>query len=37
MTPLGSFSIGSSGFPRGAASDGLNFWVTFGVGKLARF
>jgi hypothetical protein len=37
MTPLGNFSIGPSGFPRGAASDGLNFWVTFGAGKLARF
>jgi DNA-binding beta-propeller fold protein YncE len=35
MTPLGSVSISS--IPRGAASDGLNFWVTFGAGSLARF
>lgn len=36
FTPIGSFSIGV--YPRGACSDGLNFWISlYGAGKLARF
>lgn len=35
LTPLGSFSTGDN-VPKGACSDGINFWITFG-NKLARF
>jgi hypothetical protein len=34
MTPIGSISTGAS--PDGACSDGINFWITLGVGQLAR-
>jgi hypothetical protein len=37
LTPLGSFSTGSGSFPNGVCSDGVNFWITLGTGKLARF
>jgi DNA-binding beta-propeller fold protein YncE len=37
LTPLGSFSTGASTGPLGACSDGLNFWITLGGNKLARF
>jgi hypothetical protein len=38
LTPLGSFSTGTNTFPRGACSDGLNFWITLtNTNKLARF
>jgi hypothetical protein len=38
LTPLGSFSTGAATNPRGACSDGLNFWITLqSTGKLARF
>jgi hypothetical protein len=37
LTPIGTFGTGS-GFPYGACSDGLNFWITlFNTDKLARF
>ena len=36
LTTLGTFGVGSGTFPRGATSDGLNFWIVAG-GKLARF
>jgi DNA-binding beta-propeller fold protein YncE len=37
LTPLGSFSTGVDSGPLGACSDGLNFWITLGSNKLARF
>jgi hypothetical protein len=38
LTPIGTFSTGSSTGPLGACSDGVNFWVTlFSANKLARF
>ena len=38
LTPLGSFLTGSMTNPRGACSDGLNFWITLqSADKLARF
>lgn len=38
LSPLGSVSSGSTTFPFGACSDGLNFWITLEkAGKLARF
>jgi hypothetical protein len=38
LTPIGTFSTGSSSHPVGACSDGLNFWITlYNIGKLARF
>jgi hypothetical protein len=37
LTPLGSFYAGLGNNPVGACSDGINFWVTFSTGKLARF
>jgi hypothetical protein len=38
LTPLGSFSTGSSTLPWGACSDGRNFWIAFnGTNQLARF
>ncbi len=38
LTPLGSSSTGTGSQPFGAASDGVNFWVTLGpFNKLARF
>jgi hypothetical protein len=36
LTALGSFATGSSTFPTGACSDGINLWITLS-GKLARF
>ncbi len=36
LTPLGSFLTGASS-PRGACSDGINFWITLGTNQLARF
>ena len=38
FTTIGTFSTGASTQPRGACSDGLNFWITPAqAGKLARF
>jgi hypothetical protein len=38
LTPLGSVSTGASTAPYGACSDGINFWITLGLGqRLARF
>ena len=38
LTPRGSFGTGSSTQPRGACSDGVNFWIGMqAAGKLARF
>jgi S-layer family protein len=38
LAPLGSVSTLPSGEPRGACSDGINFWVAMGAnGQLARF
>jgi hypothetical protein len=38
LSPLGNFSMGLGTSPGGAASDGVNFWITLtGPGKLARF
>lgn len=37
LTSIGTFSAGPGTFPFGACSDGLNFWITLGSGKLARF
>jgi hypothetical protein len=38
LTPLGSAPTAAGTVPRGAASDGVNFWVTFSnASKLARF
>ena len=38
LTPLGSFATGAGSSPRGACSDGLNFWITLNTtDKLARF
>ena len=35
---IGNFSTGAGTTPVGAASDGINFWITLqGVSKLARF
>jgi len=37
LTPLGSVPTGG-GFPYGACSDGINFWVALNTAdKLARF
>jgi ABC-type uncharacterized transport system permease subunit len=37
LTALGSFATGSS-IPKGACSDGVNFWITLvSTNKLARF
>ena len=38
LTPLGSVSTGAGTFAEGAASDGINFWITLaGTNQLARF
>jgi hypothetical protein len=38
LTPLGSFTTGLNTLPRGACSDGINFWITLiGTNQLARF
>jgi hypothetical protein len=38
LAPLGSISFGTSSFPRGVCSDGLNFWIALqGTNQLARF
>jgi hypothetical protein len=38
LSPLGSVGTGPGTFPKGACSDGLNFWITLnGTGNLARF
>lgn len=38
LSPIGSFSLGSSNSPFGACSDGLDFWITqTGNGRLMRF
>lgn len=38
LTPLGSFATGTTTVPKGACSDGLNFWIVLsGTSKLARF
>jgi len=38
LTPLGSFPLGTEVAAFGAASDGVNFWITLsGTAKLARF
>jgi hypothetical protein len=38
LTPLVSFSTGANTGPRGACSDGINFWITLaGTNQLARF
>jgi hypothetical protein len=40
LTPIGTFSTGTSTRPGGACSDGINFWITLNTappGKLARF
>jgi hypothetical protein len=37
FSTLGGFSTGTSSFPRGACSDGVNFWITFRGNQLARF
>ena len=38
LTALGFFATGSSTGPRGACSDGVNFWIALNTaGKLARF
>lgn len=37
LAPLGSYSIGLGIHGDGACSDGINFWVTAGRSKLARF
>jgi DNA-binding beta-propeller fold protein YncE len=38
LTPLGSVSTENNTFPRGACSDGINFWITLaGTEQLARF
>ena len=38
FAPLGSFATGANSIPRGACSDGLNFWITMlGPNRLARF
>ncbi len=35
LAPLGSVGLGAS--PRGACSDGVNFWIAMGANQLARF
>jgi hypothetical protein len=38
LTPLGSVPTGPGTAPYGACSDGINFWITLGLGaRLARF
>jgi hypothetical protein len=38
LTPIGFFPTGASTNPYGAASDGINFWISLsGTAKLARF
>ncbi len=38
LTPIGTFSTGTSTTPIGVCSDGLNFWIVLaGTNKLARF
>ena len=38
LTAIGTFPTGSGTAPKGAASDGLNFWIVFSnTNKLARF
>jgi hypothetical protein len=38
LTPIGTFSTGTSTNPQGACSDGLNFWLSLtGANKVARF
>jgi hypothetical protein len=38
LTPQGSFSTGTNTNPRGACSDGVNFWIALNnVARLARF
>jgi hypothetical protein len=37
LSPVGAFSLGGSDSPFGACSDGLNFWITQGNGRLMRF
>lgn len=38
LTPIGTFSTGTTTHPYGVCSDGLNFWITFYLAnKLVRF
>jgi YVTN family beta-propeller protein len=38
LTPISTFSTGTGTFPRGACSDGINFWIALnGTAQLARF
>lgn len=38
LTPIGTFATGTSTFPTGACSDGVNFWMTLQTpNKIARF
>lgn len=37
LTPLGFVSTGADNPPWGVCSDGINFWITLGPDKLARF
>jgi hypothetical protein len=38
LSPLGSFATGSGTNPKGACSDGVNFWIVFSnTNRLARF
>jgi uncharacterized protein DUF6923 len=37
LTPIGFVPTGASSQPFGACSDGVNFWITLAIGKLARF
>jgi hypothetical protein len=38
LAPIGTFSAGAGSLPRGACSDGLNFWVALnGTRQIARF
>ena len=37
LTPLGSVATGNNSGPRGACSDGINFWITLATtDRLAR-
>ncbi len=37
LTTIGTFGTGPGKIPFAACSDGINFWITFGSGQLARF
>jgi hypothetical protein len=37
LTPIGTQGTGASSLPRGACSDGANFWITLRDNQLARF